>query len=109
VGTEYHWYIIAHQYVKKLDANSYTTSLDGLKYKLAHRRSENEKWSISDKGKKKRMIKILQEVIANLEKEDVDEKNISTTSAKKLSKEIKKIPPKKRLTSKTGKRKTATA
>ena len=34
VGTEYHWYLLAHQNVRKLDANSYTTSMEGLKYKL---------------------------------------------------------------------------
>ena len=39
VGTEYHWYILAHQVVKKLDANDYSTSLEGTKYKLAHRRA----------------------------------------------------------------------
>ena len=38
IGTEYHWYILAHQHVKKLDANSYSTTLTGLKYKLAHKR-----------------------------------------------------------------------
>jgi hypothetical protein len=31
VGTEYHWYILAHQNVEKLNANDYTTSLAGLK------------------------------------------------------------------------------
>jgi hypothetical protein len=34
VGTEYHWYILAHQNVRKLDANNYTTSMVGVKYKL---------------------------------------------------------------------------
>ena len=29
VGTEYHWYLLAHQNVRKLDANSYTTSKQG--------------------------------------------------------------------------------
>lgn len=43
VGTEYHWYILAHQNVRKLDANSYTTSMTGLKYKLAHTRAEKVK------------------------------------------------------------------
>src|SRR5262245_18346589 len=43
VGTEYHWYIRAHQNVRKLDANSYTTSMTGLNYKLAHKRAETEK------------------------------------------------------------------
>ena len=35
VGTEYHWYILAHQNARKLNANDYTTSMTGLKYKLA--------------------------------------------------------------------------
>jgi hypothetical protein len=30
VGTEYHWYIVAHQNVRKLNANDYTTSFTGL-------------------------------------------------------------------------------
>src|SRR6187549_1787392 len=30
VGTEYHWYILAHQNVRKLNANDYTTELSGL-------------------------------------------------------------------------------
>lgn len=71
VGTEYHWYIVAHQNVRKLDANSYTTSLSGLKYKLAHRRAEKDKWNISEKAQRKRMIRILKEIITQLEKEPV--------------------------------------
>jgi hypothetical protein len=46
VGTEYHWYILAHQNIKKLDANNYTTSMTGLKYKLAHKRAQKEKWNV---------------------------------------------------------------
>ena len=42
VGTEYHWYIVAHQIVKKVDANKYTTIMTGIKYKLAHKRAEQE-------------------------------------------------------------------
>ena len=30
VGTEYHWYILAHQVVTKLNANDYSTSLTGM-------------------------------------------------------------------------------
>ena len=66
VGTEYHWYIFAHQNVKKLDANNYTTSLTGLKYKLAHKRAENDKWSTTDNARRERLIQILQELIAQL-------------------------------------------
>lgn len=56
VGTEYHWYILANQNVKKLDANNYTTSMIGLKYKLAHKRAERKNWSSSDKAQRNRLI-----------------------------------------------------
>src|SRR2546421_381927 len=52
VGTEYHWYILAHQNVKKLNANDYTTALTGLKYKLAHKRADKNKWSASAKAQR---------------------------------------------------------
>jgi hypothetical protein len=71
VGTEYHWYILAHQNVRKLDANDYTTSLTGLKFKLAHKRADKDKWNTTAKTQKKRLIKILQEFIAQLEKDPV--------------------------------------
>ena len=71
VGTEYHWYILAHQNVRKLDANSYTTSMTGLKYKLAHRRAEKEKWNATDNTQRKRLIQILQELVDQLKKEMV--------------------------------------
>ena len=68
VGTEYHWYILAHQVVRKLDANSYSTSMTGVKYKLAHKRAGKEKWSITEKGQAKRLIKLLQDMIKQVEK-----------------------------------------
>lgn len=69
VGTEYHWYILAHQNVSKLNANDYTTSLTGLKYKLAHKRAEKGKWNTTAKTQKKRLIKLMKEMIEQLEKE----------------------------------------
>jgi hypothetical protein len=69
VGTEYHWYLLAHQNVRKLDANSYTTSMEGLKYKLAHKRAEIGKWSSTDYAQKERLIQILEESIDQLKKE----------------------------------------
>src|SRR3954470_14131049 len=39
VGTGYHWFILAHQYVEKLNANDYSTQMVGLKFKLAHKRA----------------------------------------------------------------------
>ena len=71
VGTEYHWYILAHQNVRKLNANDYSTSLTGLKFKLAHKRADKEKWNTSAKTQKKRLIKLMQEFIDQLQKEAV--------------------------------------
>ena len=83
VGTEYHWYILAHQNVRKLDANSYATSMTGLKYKLAHKRIGREKWSSTDNTQRKRLIQILQELIDQLKMEemaeDIAEKPTPTT------------------------------
>ena len=72
VGTEYHWYILAHQNVRKLDANNYTTSMTGLKYKLAHKRAEKEKWNASDNAQRKRLIHILEELIGELKRKLVE-------------------------------------
>jgi hypothetical protein len=72
VGTEYHWYILAHQNVRKLNANSYTTSMTGLKYKLAHKRAEKVKWNESDNTQRKRLIQILEELTGQLKREMVE-------------------------------------
>jgi hypothetical protein len=72
VGTEYHWYLLAHQNVRKLDANSYTTSMEGLKYKLAHKRAEIGKWSSTDYAQKERLIQILEGLTDQLKKEMVE-------------------------------------
>lgn len=43
--TEYHWYLLAHQWVRKIDADSYATFMSGAKYKLAHKRPHWCAWS----------------------------------------------------------------
>ena len=77
VGTEYNWYILANQNVKKMDANNYTTSMTGLKYKLAHKRADNNYWSSSDDAQRKRSIEILEELIENLKMEMVSTTKIA--------------------------------
>jgi hypothetical protein len=77
VGTEYHWYILANQNVKKLDANNYTTSMIGLKYKLAHKRADRNNWSLSDNAQRKRLIEILEELIENIKMEMVSTSKIA--------------------------------
>ncbi len=69
VGTEYHWYILAHQNVRKLDANTYSTAMTGLKYKLAHKRAGSEKWSASDRALRRRLAAILEESARELRRQ----------------------------------------
>jgi hypothetical protein len=71
VGTEYQWYILAHQNVKKLDANDYSTKMTGLKYKLAHKRADKDKWSTTAKTQRKHLIGLMKELIAQMEKEPI--------------------------------------
>ncbi|KAK9492569.1 hypothetical protein V1508DRAFT_462136 [Lipomyces doorenjongii] len=62
VGTEYHWLIVAHQYVRKEDANTYSTHLTGSKYKLAHKNAASEKWSIGTvMGQRQREMELLED------------------------------------------------
>lgn len=69
VGTKYHWFILADQVVEKLNANDYSTEMTGVKYKIAHQRANKDEWNISEQAQKKRLIKILKELVKNLEEE----------------------------------------
>jgi len=88
VGTQYHWYIIAHQNVTKLNADDYSTSLTGLKFKLAHKRAGKETWSASVKAQRNRTIKILKSIIDDLEKQQREEERTALI-AKEKTKTIK--------------------
>ena len=57
--------------MRKLDANNYSTSMTGLKYKLAHKRQGKEDWSARDNAQKERLIEILKEMITQLETDTV--------------------------------------
>jgi len=70
VGTGYHWYVLAHQNVTKLNANEYTTSMTGMKFKLAHRRADKGTWSASVQAQRRHLIKILRQVSEDLEREE---------------------------------------
>ena len=71
VGTEYHWFLLADQSATKLDANDYSTSMTGIKYKLAFKRAGKEKWNATSKAQRKRLVKLLQDFIIQLEKDPV--------------------------------------
>lgn len=92
VGTEYHWYILAHQNVKKISANDYTTSLSGLKFKIAHRRADGQKWSATPKTQRKRMVEFLRGVIDDLENAP-EQMEIETAPAAKAGTPKRASPP----------------
>ncbi|MBV8881297.1 MAG: hypothetical protein JO332_15130 [Planctomycetaceae bacterium] len=69
VGTEYHWYILAHQIVRKVDENTYTTAMSGLKYKVAHKRADKATWSASEAAQRRRLIRFLEEMVGSLKRE----------------------------------------
>jgi hypothetical protein len=50
------------QHVKKIDANTYETSLTGSKYKLAHRSATTGSWSLPTvKAQREREIELLED------------------------------------------------
>jgi hypothetical protein len=79
VGTEYHWYVLAHQTATKVNANDYETRMYGLKFKLAHKRADKTAWSASEAAQKRRLIALLQELIADLEREPPKEATIEAS------------------------------
>lgn len=93
VGTEYHWFILSHQLVKKLDANSYTTEMNGVKLKIAHKRSSTGKWNISDRTQRNHLIKLLQDYVGELKDKDLEEFIESENNAVK-TKQMKKTAKK---------------
>jgi hypothetical protein len=91
VGTEYHWYVLAHQNTTKQSANDYTTSLTGLKFKIAHKRAGSEKWSATPKTQRKRMITFLRSVIADLEKQIDSAGHVISSQEKPAAPERRKV------------------
>ena len=82
--------MLAHQNAVKQNANAYTTSLSGLKFKIAHKRAGSEKWSATPKTQRKRMIAFLQTVIADLEKQNDSEGDVIPTRQEPPAREQRK-------------------
>jgi hypothetical protein len=68
-GTRYHWFILAHQRVKKLDPDTYSTVMEGVKYKVAHKRPHWRHWSTEypdQEPEREILIRILGEQLKEL-------------------------------------------
>jgi hypothetical protein len=69
VGTGYHWFILAHQKVRKLDKDTYETSMEGVKFKVAHKRPHWRDWSTEypdHEPEREILIRILEEYLAEM-------------------------------------------
>src|SRR3954467_11347244 len=66
VGTDYHWVILSHQLVEKLNADDYSTVMTGIKFKLAHKRKGKEKWNTSATTQRNHLMQFLKDMIAQL-------------------------------------------
>ena len=94
VGTEYHWYILAHQNTAKQTANDYTTTLTGLKFKIAHKRAGSDKWSATLRTQRKRMIMFLRSVLADLEKPGDREGSFAAAAERPARARANRVTPK---------------
>ncbi len=73
-NTQYHWYILAHQRVRKIDEDSYHTFMSGVKYKLAHKRPYWRRWSSEypdQRSERERVIAILEATASRLKEAPV--------------------------------------
>jgi hypothetical protein len=72
VGTGYHWYIMAHQTVMKLNADDYSTVMSGLKFKLAHKRAAGKSWSNSAAKRRTELIDYFEGMIRQLKQKPIE-------------------------------------
>lgn len=76
VGSGYHWLIVAHQWVDKVDANTYATRLEGCKYLVAFKKPDWPVWNTQFRNAKRhakeKTIVALQDMIRRIEASDED-------------------------------------
>lgn len=70
-GTQYHWFILSHQWVRKVDQDTYETVMEGVKYKIAHKRPYWRRWSTDypdNEPEREILIRILEQYLKELKK-----------------------------------------
>src|SRR3972149_1518178 len=75
-GTSYHWYILADQKVIKVSKDEYETAMQGVKFKIGHKRPYWKGFSYTYKDQKsyrQRLIEILRDTLLRLEQEEAQE------------------------------------
>lgn len=66
-GTRYHWYLLCHQRVEKLDTDRYSTLMEGTKWKVGHKRPHWTRWSHEypdQASAAETVVRILEETLA---------------------------------------------
>ena len=75
-GSGYHWFIAAHQWVEKLDANTYATHLEGSKYLVAFKKPDWPVWNTQFRNAKRhakeKTVAALQDAIRMVESGELD-------------------------------------
>lgn len=82
-GSMYHWYVLAHQRVRKIDQDTYATFMEGTKWKLGHRRPHWRKWSSEypeQPSARRKLIEVLEATLAQLRDEE-DERRLRLEAA----------------------------
>ncbi|MFX0071409.1 MAG: hypothetical protein ACFFAO_10000 [Candidatus Hermodarchaeota archaeon] len=72
IHSQFHWYIIADQIATKISNNSYQTSMNGVKFKIGHKRSHWKSFSYEypeQMGYKEHVINILEDILRKLKNE----------------------------------------
>jgi hypothetical protein len=78
LDTQYHWYLLAHQFVRKIDADRYATFMSGLKYKIAHKRPAWRAWSTgydAEGTERDRVVAILENTIDRIRRRPAREES----------------------------------
>ena len=75
VGTEYHWFFApTSQVARKVDANTYETHMEGLKWKLGFRPASSKTWDYewgkTGETARQRAIRILTQTLADLKADE---------------------------------------
>lgn len=68
LGSGYHWLVVAHQWVTKLDANTYATQMEGEKYLIAFKKPDWGGWNTELRGRKGARQKTIQALEDALER-----------------------------------------
>jgi len=78
IGSGFNWFIIADQKAIKQNENVYLTEMNGLKFKVGHKRPQWRNWSYSypeQPSYKENIIRFLEDVLNQLKTGNVEEFN----------------------------------